>query len=210
MIAPLLPDLAADLSVGIGTAGQLVTVFALTYALSSPILTALTGSIQRRRLLIGAMAAFALANVVACAAPSYWALMGARVLLAIAAGLYVPSANAPGLRSSRARATRNGLVHRVGWHQHRHRAGRASRCDHWRPVWLAPDVRRGRPPCADRNGRAVPPGPRYRPRHPTVTLRQRVGVVRRQERVCRRCSSPCFGEPAPIRSTPTWPSIWLQ
>ena len=94
MIAPLLPDLAADLSVGIGTAGQLVTVFALTYAVSSPILTTLTGGIQRRTLLIGAMAAFALANVVACAAPTYWALMGARVLLAIAAGLYVPSANA--------------------------------------------------------------------------------------------------------------------
>ena len=92
MIAPLLPNLAADLSVGIGTAGQLVSVFALTYAVSSPILTALTGGIQRRRLLIGAMAAFALANVVACTAPSYWALMGARVLLAIAAGLYVPSA----------------------------------------------------------------------------------------------------------------------
>ena len=94
MIAPLLPDLAADLSVGIGTAGQLVTVFALTYAVSSPVLTALTGSIQRRRLLIGAMVAFALANVVALTAPTYWALMGARVLLAIAAGLYVPSANA--------------------------------------------------------------------------------------------------------------------
>jgi len=92
MIAPLLPDLAADFSVGIGTAGQLVAVFALTYAVSSPVLTALTGSIQRRRLLIGAMTAFALANVVACAAPSYWALMGVRVLLAIAAGLYVPSA----------------------------------------------------------------------------------------------------------------------
>ncbi len=94
MIAPLLPDLAADFSVGIGTAGQLVTVFALTYAVSSPVLTALTGRIQRRRLLIGAMVAFALANVVALAAPTYWALMGARVLLAIAAGLYVPSANA--------------------------------------------------------------------------------------------------------------------
>lgn len=94
MIAPLLPDLAADLSVGIGIAGQLVAVFALTYAVSSPVLTTLTGGIQRRGLLIGAMAAFALANVVACAAPTYWALMGARILLAIAAGLYVPSANA--------------------------------------------------------------------------------------------------------------------
>lgn len=94
MIAPLLPDLAADLSVSVVAAGQLVTVFALTYALSSPILTALTGGFDRRKLLIGAMAAFTLANIVAWSAPSYWALLGARVLLAVAAGLYVPSANA--------------------------------------------------------------------------------------------------------------------
>ena len=37
MIAPLLPDLARDLSVSLVSAGQLVTVFALTYALSSPV-----------------------------------------------------------------------------------------------------------------------------------------------------------------------------
>src|SRR5262245_38994264 len=36
MIAPLLPALARDLSVSLVAAGQLVTVFALTYALSSP------------------------------------------------------------------------------------------------------------------------------------------------------------------------------
>src|SRR5580658_8472074 len=75
MIAPLLPDLAADLSVSVVRAGQLVAAFALTYALSSPILTALTGGFDRRKLLIGAMLAFGLANVVAWSAPSYWALM---------------------------------------------------------------------------------------------------------------------------------------
>src|SRR6476469_8623900 len=65
MIAPLLPDLARDLSVSLVSAGQLVTLFALTYALSSPVLTALTGSIDRRRLLIASMLAFAAANFVA-------------------------------------------------------------------------------------------------------------------------------------------------
>ena len=108
MIAPLLPDLAADLSVSIVRAGQLVTVFALTYALSSPILTALTGSFDRRKLLIGAMLAFGLANVVAWSAPSYWALMGARILLAMSAGLYVPSAN--GLATSLLEPERRGTA----------------------------------------------------------------------------------------------------
>ena len=94
MIAPILPKIAADLSVGIETAGQLVTIFALAYALSSPILTALTGSIDRRGLLIFSMALFAVSNVVAASVPNYWSLAAARVLLAFSAGLYVPNANA--------------------------------------------------------------------------------------------------------------------
>jgi len=94
MIAPLLPSLAEDLSVGLVAAGQLVTVFTISYAFSSPILTALTGGISRRNLLIISMAAFAAANVVAAVATTYWMLMAARMLLALAAGLYVPNANA--------------------------------------------------------------------------------------------------------------------
>ncbi len=94
MIAPLLPDLARDLSVSVAAAGQLVTVFALTYALSSPILTALTGNVDRRRLLVASMLAFAAANFVASSSHSYPALLIARILLALAAGLYVPNANA--------------------------------------------------------------------------------------------------------------------
>jgi predicted MFS family arabinose efflux permease len=94
MIAPLLPSLAQDLSVGLVAAGQLVTVFTLSYAFSSPVLTALTGGLGRRKLMIGSMIGFAAANVVAAAATDYWMLMTARVLLALAAGLYVPNANA--------------------------------------------------------------------------------------------------------------------
>ncbi len=96
MIAPLLPEMSRDLSVSLVSAGQLVTVFALTYALSSPVLTALTGDINRRRLLIASMLAFAAANLVAWSAHSYLGLLAARILLAVAAGLYVPNANALG------------------------------------------------------------------------------------------------------------------
>jgi predicted MFS family arabinose efflux permease len=94
MIAAILPAIASSVRVGVPAAGQLVTAFTLVYALSSPILTALTASHSRRILLLGSLGAFLTANLFAAAAPSYWALMGARVLLAIAAGLFVPSANA--------------------------------------------------------------------------------------------------------------------
>jgi predicted MFS family arabinose efflux permease len=80
--------------VSIQAVGQLVTIFALTYAVSSPILTALTGAFNRRKLLLLAMAAFTGANIVAAQANGYWPLVLARVLLAISAGLYVPSASA--------------------------------------------------------------------------------------------------------------------
>ncbi|WP_394780879.1 MFS transporter [Undibacterium sp.] len=94
MIAPLLPSLAQDFSTSIAAVGQLVTAFALTYALSSPVLTALAGSYDRRKVLILAMFAFALANIFAWHAHDYWTLMEARILLAITAGFYVPNANA--------------------------------------------------------------------------------------------------------------------
>ncbi|MBN3764105.1 MFS transporter [Burkholderia sp. Ac-20365] len=116
MISPLLPGLASDLSVSIETAGQLVTVFALAYGLSSPVLTALSGGMNRRKLLLASMVAFALSNLLAFAAPSFWALMGARVLLALSAGLYVPGANAlasvivPPNRRGRAIAVVNGGI----------------------------------------------------------------------------------------------------
>src|SRR5580700_2673388 len=94
MIAALLPGLARDLSVTLTAAGQLVTVFALTYAVSSPVLSALTAGVGRRNLLLMSMTAFALANFFASTATDFWQLLGARILLAAAAGLYVPSASA--------------------------------------------------------------------------------------------------------------------
>ena len=94
MIAGLLPTIASDLSVAIRSAGQLVTVFAFAYAVSSPFLTTLTGHFDRRKVLIWSMAAFAAANILAAETGTYWSLMNVRILLAFAAGLYVPNANA--------------------------------------------------------------------------------------------------------------------
>jgi predicted MFS family arabinose efflux permease len=94
MIAAILPRIASDLAVSVQLVGQLVTIFTLTYAVSSPLLTALAGRIDRRKLLLLAMAAFAAANLVAARATGYWPLVFARILLAVAAGLYTPNASA--------------------------------------------------------------------------------------------------------------------
>jgi predicted MFS family arabinose efflux permease len=94
MIAAILPSIAGSLKISIQAAGQLVTIFALTYAVSSPLLTALTAGWPRRRLLILSLAGFVVANLLAAAAQGFWSLAAARVLLAFTAGLYVPNANA--------------------------------------------------------------------------------------------------------------------
>jgi predicted MFS family arabinose efflux permease len=94
VIAGILRELAGDLRVSIPVAGQLVTAFALAYALAAPTLSVLTGSLRRQRVLAAAMGAFALANLLAAAAPSYGTLMASRILLAACAGLYMPTASA--------------------------------------------------------------------------------------------------------------------
>ena len=94
MIAALLTTIATDIRVSVAQAGLLVSIFALAYAISSPVLTALTGRVDRRRLLLVSMTLFAMLNMVAALAHSFLALAAARVLLAFAAGIYTPNANA--------------------------------------------------------------------------------------------------------------------
>ena len=94
IIAPLLPAVAAELGVSIATAGHLVTTYALTYAIGSPVLSTLLGAYSRKPLLVASLAAFALANLFAVMAQSFAQLMAAQVVLALAAGVFMPAANA--------------------------------------------------------------------------------------------------------------------
>jgi predicted MFS family arabinose efflux permease len=94
MISAILPGISTDLKVSVQSVGHLIAIFSFSYAVSSPILTALTAALDRRKLLIGSMTVFAATNAFAAMARGYDTLVVARVLLAFSAGLYVPSANA--------------------------------------------------------------------------------------------------------------------
>src|SRR5918997_1868402 len=78
IVTGLIPGVASDFSVSVGTAGHLVTIFAVAYALSSAVLVALTGSVARRRLLVSTLTLSALANVAAAAAPTFSLLLAKR------------------------------------------------------------------------------------------------------------------------------------
>ncbi|QDL91003.1 MFS transporter [Paroceanicella profunda] len=93
MIAPLLPVMAADFGRSVSVVALLVVVFTLVLALSSPISTVLTGRLRRRSILLGAMGIFATGNLLAAFSETFAALLVARVMMAVAAGLYIPAAN---------------------------------------------------------------------------------------------------------------------
>jgi len=94
MITGILPTIATDLHVSAATAGSLVTIFALSYAIGSPLLAVATAGLERKRLLMLAMGAFAAANILAAFAPGFVSLAAARVLLALAAAAFIPAATA--------------------------------------------------------------------------------------------------------------------
>ncbi len=93
VIAGILPAVARGTGVSVSWAGTLMTGFALTYAVAAPVLPVAFGRLPRRGLLVAALTGFAVANVLAAAAPSFAVLMAARVLAALAAALFTPTAS---------------------------------------------------------------------------------------------------------------------
>ena len=88
VIVGLLPTVASDLHITLPLAGLIVSVYALGVTFGAPILTALTGRLERKPLLLGLMALFIAGNMVAASAPSYEILMIGRVLSAFAHGVF--------------------------------------------------------------------------------------------------------------------------
>ncbi|GAA3986242.1 MFS transporter [Allokutzneria multivorans] len=88
VIVGVLPEVAADLSVTLPVAGMLVTAYAVAVALGGPVLTVLTARLPRRPLLIAVMLLGTSASVLSAVASDYTLLMGARMLGALAHGLF--------------------------------------------------------------------------------------------------------------------------
>ncbi|QFY05853.1 MFS transporter [Nonomuraea phyllanthi] len=92
--AGLLAPISADLRISSSAAGQLMTVFALAYAVLSPLLAALTARLSRRNLLLIAMSVFVLGNLLTALAPTYPLVMATRVIAAAGAAMFTPTASA--------------------------------------------------------------------------------------------------------------------
>lgn len=88
VIVGLIPTIAADLGIGLPSAGLLVSLYALGVAIGAPVLTALTGRLPRKALLLRLMALFTLGNLLAWKAPGYESLIAARILTGLAHGVF--------------------------------------------------------------------------------------------------------------------------
>jgi predicted MFS family arabinose efflux permease len=92
VIAGLLPVIATDMQISVAATGQLVTAYALAYAVGSPILAVAFNNLDRRNVLTLALVAFIAGNLLAVVAGSFPLLLASRMLMALGAGLCTPTA----------------------------------------------------------------------------------------------------------------------
>lgn len=88
VIVGLVPTIAEQLSISLPSAGLLVSIYALGVAIGAPVLTALTGKLPRKQLLLGLMVLFTLGNLLAWQAPGYATLVLARLMTGLAHGVF--------------------------------------------------------------------------------------------------------------------------
>ena len=98
VIVGLVPTIAEQLAISLPSAGLLVSIYALGVAIGAPVLTALTGRMPRKQLLLALMALFTAGNLLAWQAPGYETL------------ILVPN-NIPGRVSAGLRAQLQVLTH---------------------------------------------------------------------------------------------------
>ena len=82
----LLPAIAADLRIDVGTAGLMVVVTALLGAIGAPVVTVYTSRVDRRIVLWSLTALLVVADVLGALAPGFGALLVSRMLLGLCIG----------------------------------------------------------------------------------------------------------------------------
>ncbi|GAV10788.1 MFS transporter [Paenibacillus sp. NAIST15-1] len=85
----LLPLIANDLRIPVTTAGLTVSLYALGATFGAPILTALTSSMSRKKLLLWIMIVFIIGNTVAALSTTIGILLVARVISAFSHGVFM-------------------------------------------------------------------------------------------------------------------------
>lgn len=94
MPAGLLNEITADLSITAARAGLLMLVGGVVVAVTAPLVAGLTSSIDRRRLLVFALALYAAGHLAAAMAPGFAWLAVIRAVTVVGAAIFTPQAAA--------------------------------------------------------------------------------------------------------------------
>src|SRR6201996_77642 len=92
VVAGVLPQISRSFDVTIEAAGQMTTIYAITYALLAPTIAALASGVRRKPLLFWGMVLFVAANLATAVAPTYGIAMATRVLAGLSAAMFAPTA----------------------------------------------------------------------------------------------------------------------
>lgn len=89
IVGGILNLIAEDLHITISSAGQFITIFSISFALSGPILINLTAKMERKKLYLYMMAVFMVSNLIVAFTSSYAAIIAARALSAMSGSVIV-------------------------------------------------------------------------------------------------------------------------
>ncbi|HEY4318909.1 MAG TPA: MFS transporter [Herbaspirillum sp.] len=92
VVAGILPGVAASLHTTVSLAGQMVTVYALSYAVMAPIMAAVAGAWPRKLLLVCALGIFVAGNIVSAVATDLNTVLASRALAGLGAAMFAPTA----------------------------------------------------------------------------------------------------------------------
>lgn len=92
VVAGILPEMARGFDVSLGTAGQMTTVYAVTFAVLAPVIATLAARVERKPLLLAGLGVFVLANLATAIAPTFGIALATRALAGLGAAMFSPTA----------------------------------------------------------------------------------------------------------------------
>lgn len=92
VVAGILPGVASSLGTSVSLAGQMVAVYALSFAILAPVMAAVAGSWPRKPLLVAALGIFVAGNAISALAADLNTVLLSRALAGLGAAMFSPTA----------------------------------------------------------------------------------------------------------------------
>ncbi|CAM2157423.1 putative MFS family arabinose efflux permease [Pararobbsia alpina] len=93
VFAGILPHIAQQFHVSIGAAGQLTTVYSITFALLAPTIAAVAAHVPRKYLMIGGLSLFVVSNLATILSPTLGFALVTRAFAGLGSAMFSPTAS---------------------------------------------------------------------------------------------------------------------